>query len=372
MANQSKTPQNSLSVSELVKLAQQAHDEFSPGIAAKYYEAAIKQQPNNALLHHKLGLMHVEHGEPEQAHNSFLKSIELSPNENESNYLYVGQQCFGNAAKSAFEKGVVLMRDKLKTLKNEKLKKEIKSQISSVYVSIAELFLTDLCQTNDAQIECEKYLSLSLEFDANNIETYATFGQFRHCQERTDDAIKYFAISLKKLFENDNDESMDIFGVNGLCIDSFLKIAKLGIELEQFEQSLLVLKKLVFVNDRIGESWALGSFCFYKLGNNKEAAIWLNNAESILLCGDGSTLNFELNDTLQAIKSEMNMNTLPDLNKLNLDENDDEKEIDAFLEEDECDDYDDVDLIQDKMMKHKLDHNEDCDLNDNNVIDIVM
>merc|ERR1712083_611100 len=134
-----------------------------------------------------------------------------------------------------------------------------------------------------------------------------TFGQFRHCQERSADAIKYFAIAKLLKFEANEDQveskqmvedRMDIFGERGLSVDSFLKIAKLGIELEQYEQSLLLLKKLVFVNDGIGESWALGAFCFYKLGANKEAAIWLNNAESILLCGNGGSLNFELNDTL--------------------------------------------------------------------------
>eukprot|EP01083_Nonionella_stella_P063368 164670_1 len=92
------THQSKLSIEELIKLAEQAFEEFSPGIAAKYYEQAITIDPNNALLYHKLGLMYVEHGEPEQAHKSFLKSIELSPNENPTNYLYIGQQCYGNAA----------------------------------------------------------------------------------------------------------------------------------------------------------------------------------------------------------------------------------------------------------------------------------
>ena len=60
---------NSVStVEELIKLAEQAFDQFSPGTAANYYQQAIQQQPNDANLYHKLALMYVEAGEPEQAH----------------------------------------------------------------------------------------------------------------------------------------------------------------------------------------------------------------------------------------------------------------------------------------------------------------
>ena len=82
----------------------------------------------------------------------------------------------------------------------------------------------------------------------------------------------------------------------------------------------------------------------------------------------GESINFELQQTLETIKSEMNINELPDISKLSLDDlndNDDEKDInknndndkldiDSFLEDDEDDD-DDVDLIEDKMnVKNKL------------------
>ena len=68
-------PQNQLSVNELIKLAEQAFDEFSPGIAAKYLEDAVKQKPNDADLYHKLALMYVEFGDPEQAHKISIHSF---------------------------------------------------------------------------------------------------------------------------------------------------------------------------------------------------------------------------------------------------------------------------------------------------------
>ena len=68
-------PQNVLSVNELIKLAEQAFEEFSPGIAAKYLQDAIKQKPNDADLYHKLALMCVECGDPEQAHKISIYSL---------------------------------------------------------------------------------------------------------------------------------------------------------------------------------------------------------------------------------------------------------------------------------------------------------
>ena len=66
-----------LPVNELERLAEEAFDAFSPGVAAKYYEQAIAKRPDDALLHHKLALMYIEHGEPENAHK-ISDSIALS------------------------------------------------------------------------------------------------------------------------------------------------------------------------------------------------------------------------------------------------------------------------------------------------------
>ena len=206
------------------------------------------------------------------------------------------------AAKSAFEKGIALMRKRIATLEqsgtsheDEKLSVEkekeigdLKYEISSAFVSIAELFMTDLCDEDDAETECEKYLNLSLAADPTNSETYAAFGQFRHCQLKDDDAVMYFGIALKKLFgamkmEADEklEKKLDIFSDRSLTIDSFLKIIKLGIELEQYDLCVRVLKGMIKFDDGIGESWALGALVFYKLDRKEECAIWLANAEAV-------------------------------------------------------------------------------------------
>merc|ERR1712129_452839 len=232
-------------------------------------------------------------------------------------------------------------RDKLKKTETTK---RIKAQISSAYVSIAELFLTDLCDAIDAQKECEKYLQFALEFDSDNVEAFATFAQFKLCQQNANEANKYFTICVGKCI-GDQNTKMDLLSDDALSIDLFLKICKIGIELSEYEQTMLVLRNLVFVNDALGEIWALGALCLHKTKKNKEAAIWLNNAETILLSKDGSMLNAELEQTLKTIKSEMDMDSLPDFSSLKLEideDNDDEKEIDAFLLEDEDDK--DIDL----------------------------
>ncbi len=59
-----------------------------------------------------------------------------------------------------------------------------------------------------------------------------------------------------------------ILMINWMClvtIDSFLKIVKLGIELKQYKQCIIILKNLINSNDSIGECWALSALCFYKL-----------------------------------------------------------------------------------------------------------
>eukprot|EP01083_Nonionella_stella_P192683 712120_1 len=49
--------------------------------------------------------------------------------------------------------------------------------------------------------------------------------------------------------KNDIDDKLDVFSEKSLTIDSFLKIVKLGIELKQYKQCLIILKNLINSND---------------------------------------------------------------------------------------------------------------------------
>ena len=99
-------------IANLCKEAARATDEFSPGVAARYYEEALQLDPSDAHLWHKCGEAYIEFGKPKEATNAFLKSIELSPDSNPNNYLYLAQQLEGHESETQFLKAIeILKRD---------------------------------------------------------------------------------------------------------------------------------------------------------------------------------------------------------------------------------------------------------------------
>ena len=56
---------------------------------------------------------------------------------------------------------------------------DLKLQISSAYVAISELYMSDLCDLPEAQTEAEKNISLAIQSDPSNPESWQAEASFR-------------------------------------------------------------------------------------------------------------------------------------------------------------------------------------------------
>jgi len=128
--------------------------------------------------------------------------------------------------------------------------KTFNNNIISGLCSIAELYMTDQCEAENAEQECERVLKEAINLDDKNYEVLQLIGSFKISQENKEEAIKYL-LQSKDCWALCEEEPPFEVKVN---------FVKLLLELEQFETSAEILEDLLEENDSDSEIWYLYAF----------------------------------------------------------------------------------------------------------------
>ena len=81
--------------------------------------------------------------------------MKLQPSQNSSKYLYLAQMLEGQQAVTCYRRGVQLLLQESKVAKasgDQALVAVIQQQIAAAHASVAELYMTDLCFENGAEV----------------------------------------------------------------------------------------------------------------------------------------------------------------------------------------------------------------------------
>lgn len=171
-------------------LAMNAVDEGHVAAALEFYEVALAGSPNNVevlegyaetLLHHA--------NQPDRARQMLLHAAVVSPNEGHVKYLNLAQMSNGQEALGFYQRAIDVLRSELAHARTKKERKEISRQISSASCAVAELYLTDLCDDDNAEAYCDGALCEAEKFWDNNIEVHQTRGSLRLSQQRPSEAL---------------------------------------------------------------------------------------------------------------------------------------------------------------------------------------
>ena len=68
--------------------------------------------------------------------------------------------------------------DQEEKLVNSLSPQTLKQELSNTYCAIAELYMTDLCDENEAEQECESNIKKSIEVNESNPEAWQTKARF--------------------------------------------------------------------------------------------------------------------------------------------------------------------------------------------------
>lgn len=133
-------------------------------------------------------------------------------------FFYVGQLCMEKEALQAYKEGLISLETCVKLAENmisddmesdgeessTQVLYEVRAKLSGGYCTIAELYLTDLCFEDNAESECEGYLTRALELKDRDgqpfVDTLQTMASLRLSQQaKRFEGLDYILRAFEKI-----------------------------------------------------------------------------------------------------------------------------------------------------------------------------
>lgn len=184
----SKKKKEPVKAEDLVDQGNAALSKMQPELALKFYSRALSLAPENTNIMDALADVHIQLGEPEHALPLLQQSTTLAPTENVFKWLFLSQLQQGLDALTCYQQGIQLMLASMAGEQDEDSKRVFKKQITKAHCSIAELYLTDLCFEDGAEVACEAAIMEALAIDPHSLDGQQTLASLRISQTRMSEA----------------------------------------------------------------------------------------------------------------------------------------------------------------------------------------
>jgi len=276
------------SIDDVLQKAEDCMDEYKYDLARKFCERALEMDSDNVkALELTAGLL-LELGQIDSAQQCLGRAIFLQPNEGHSKYLTLAQILSGSESRDLYRKGAEVIASRLSSLPptDEKVP-ELRRDLSNAYVSIAEIYMTDLCDNEEAEQEAKECISKSVESDGTNPESFQALANFSLVTGDTDSArtaidksTSFWLDEQVKFLENGE-------GTETTLSYTFrLSTAKILLDLEDFDTANKVLDSLVAEDEQVVTAWyLLGWLNFLRTKCEPEyagnARYYLNRAKEV-------------------------------------------------------------------------------------------
>lgn len=185
-----------------------------------------------------------------------------------------------------YKKGIEVMTQDIQTYASEGRKEDealATRQLASAYASIADLYMTDLCDEQDAEKFCELALKEALSIDGQNIDALQSLGNLRMIRNKDDEAKKYLNTVYNIIMKIKKDVDQQESASKQLpSIDFRMQTTRLLVELQEFKKSVKILDTIIKEEDERVETWYLLGFCFCKLSLFQNALECIKNVETLI------------------------------------------------------------------------------------------
>merc|ERR1712198_596138 len=234
------------SLEELLGKAADLLDECQFELAEKFCQRALELDSDHPIALEMCANLLLERGEVEKAQHCLGRAITVQPDSGFTKYLTAGQLFSGTDSKS--DNGD----------KKANSASDLKLQISSAYVAISELYMSDLCDLPETQTEAEKNISLAIQSDPSNPESWQAEASFRLVLGQFDAAKE----SIKKSLDlwlpghiafTETGEGQE----TNLSYNSRLGTVKLLLDLELLDEATKVCDGLLEEDDEVVAPWYL-------------------------------------------------------------------------------------------------------------------
>ena len=133
------------------------------------------------------------------------RAITVRPEEGHSKYLTMAQLFTGDESLQLYAKGIEILTSARDAEEEEVKVKELSRSLSNALCSVAELYMTDLCDEEDAEEACQGYIQRSIDADKSNPEALQV-------------KARYLLIWAKFDVSTASDEGMFLRPIRGACM----------------------------------------------------------------------------------------------------------------------------------------------------------
>eukprot|EP01097_Dermamoeba_algensis_P010315 TRINITY_DN7562_c0_g1_i1.p1 TRINITY_DN7562_c0_g1~~TRINITY_DN7562_c0_g1_i1.p1 ORF type:complete len:336 (-),score=85.38 TRINITY_DN7562_c0_g1_i1:152-1159(-) len=295
---------------ELLQKAEKAIERFEYDKAVNFYTRALELEPTNTSIMDDMAEILLEMGDFTNAHQLLSRSIQLEPTSGAGKWLNFGQLVAAADAVTSFQKGIeILLQEKTKTTSEEEITK-INKQLCTACCSIAEIYMTDLCDEETAEASCVEWVGKAIECDPQNPEGHQALASLSLSQKLTDKAKSALQTSISLWEPKEREEWPSI---------SFrLATSKLLMEVGENEKAAEVLVSILEEDAQLIDANFLLGFAYSKFDPAEAKAIWTHTLSMIAKDPEGN----------ECIKEEIEkgLSTLPQVDETQMVANGEEEE----------------------------------------------
>lgn len=290
----------SFNAHDLLEKAEEYLAQCQADLANQFCSTALQLEPDSTRALECKALALIDLNRHPEARPLLEKAAQLQPDIGASKYMVLGQVYDGVNAVQAFTKGIEIMTAEVQRAAHtgdaaaQEAAGEINSEIAIAFCGIAEIYLTDLCDEENAQEACTNCVKKALEFDPESYSAMQTMASISISACEPAEALDWMNRSLA-LWHNPNTpeitgevpETGEPSEARMLPpFDQRISAAKILLELHQLERAIEVLLNLQAEDDEVVEVWYLLGFALH-LSKSEDALETLCNTRKLyrkLLC----------------------------------------------------------------------------------------
>jgi len=234
-------------VEDLLGKASDLLDECQFDAAEKFCQRALEMDGDNVRALEMSANLLLERGELERAQHCLGRAITVSPDTGHTKYLTAAQLWTGTTSRDLYLKAVELLT-----------REGLSTQLSSAYVALSELYMSDLCDEPEAQSEVERFISLAVSSDPTNPETWQAEASYRLVTDQCEEAKESMRKSLALWLPQHSAFLETGEGVEtALSYTSRVATVQLLLDLEMFDEATQICEGLIEEDDEVVAPWYL-------------------------------------------------------------------------------------------------------------------
>lgn len=270
------------SMDDLLDKATEMMEEYKYDLAKKFCERALELESDHPRALEMTGNLLLELGEVERAQHCLGRAIVVAPEEGHTKYMTAAQLFPGTQARDLYLKGIEVLQKSssapevcrsthsspcsLPSCTPLSLEQEAqaRSELSTAYVALSELYLTDLCDEPEAEVEARRLVTLATQADPGNPEGWQGLASLLVVVGDTAEALAAMETSLGLWLPQHLAWTREGEGEQtSLTYTTRLAAVKLLLDLEELDKAATILDTLLEEDDEVVAPWYLQGWLNY-------------------------------------------------------------------------------------------------------------